>query len=151
VIAVAIAAGAFEPFYLRIFTTNRARFGAMLADLPYKKMPGMKQFLLEVRARTNDGDAIALAAPFHRTITSGGGYDFIFASKWEGGYDYIFGRALYLLAGRRVVPLLGPGDQPLPQNLQKAEFLAAYRCDPAVPGFAVVWRGRDGVLLRRVR
>jgi hypothetical protein len=147
---VAIAAGAFEPFYLRIFTTDRARFGAMLAGLPYRKMPGMRQFLLDVRARTNDGDAVAIAAPFPRTVRSGGGDDHVVTATREGGYDYIYNRACYLLAGRRVVPLPAPGDPALPRDLRNAAFIAAYRCDPAVPGFVVVWRGPDGELLRRM-
>lgn len=147
---MAIAAGAFEPFYLRIFTTNRARFGAMLADLPYRKMPGMKAFLLEVRARTNAGDAIALAAPFDRMVRPGGGDASVVKATREGAYDYIYNRASYLLAGRRLVPLPDPGARPFPRDLQNTKFIAAYRCDPAVPGFAVVWRGRDGELLRRM-
>ena len=147
---MAIAAGAFEPFYLRIFTTNRARFGAMLADLPYRKMTGMKQFLLEVRTRTDEGDAVALAAPFDRTVRPGESDDSIVKTTREGGYDYIYNRASYLLAGRRLVPLPDPGEHPSSRDLQNAKFIAAYRCDPAVPGFAVVWRGRDGELLRRM-
>lgn len=148
---MAIAAGAFEPFYLRIFTTNRAQLGAMLADLPYRKMPGMKPFLLEVRARTADGDAVALAAPFPPTARPGGGDDSVVKTTREGAYDYLYNRASYLLAGRRLVPLPDPGGHPFPRELQNAKFIAAYRCDPAVPGFAVVWRGRDGELLRRLQ
>src|SRR5947208_17127379 len=91
---VAIAAGAFEPFYLRIFTIDRARFATVLTELPYRKLPGVREFLLEVRERTKEGDAIAIAAPLHR------------APRWEGGYDYLYARALYLLAGRRVVPVI---------------------------------------------
>ena len=37
------------------------------------------------------------------------------------------------------------------RNLARANVIAAYRCEPRVAGFAVVWRGRDGVLLRRTR
>jgi hypothetical protein len=109
----------------------------VLTELPYRKLPGSRQFLLDVRAHTRDGDAIAIAAPLHR------------APRWEGGYDYLYARALYLLAGRRVVPLIDPGDRPHPENLAAATYIAAYRSQPSIPGFAVVWRGRDGVLLRR--
>jgi hypothetical protein len=110
----------------------------------------MRQFLLEVRARTNDGDAVAVAAPFPRTVGLGAGDDHIVTATREGGYDYIYNRASYLLAGRRLVPLPDAGNPPLPRDLQNAAFIAAYRCDPAVPGFAVVWRGPDGALLRRM-
>src|SRR5205807_1738938 len=54
-IAVAIAAAAFEPFYLRIFTIDRAAFRARLIELPYSKLPGSRRFLEGVRARTHDG------------------------------------------------------------------------------------------------
>lgn len=138
-IAIAIAAGAFEPFYLRIFFIDRARYGAMLAGLPYRKLPGLKEYLLEVRARTQDGDAIAIASLYHRAV------------RWEGGYDYLYARARYLLAGRTIVPLLDPSNRQLTENLRQATYVAAYRCDPAIPGFVVVWRGPDGELLRRAQ
>jgi hypothetical protein len=112
---------------------------SMLTELPYRKLPGLRAFLLDVRAQTKEGDAIAIAAPLHR------------AARWEGGYDYLYARALYLLAGRRVIPLVDPGDRPHPENVANAQWIAAYRSEPAVPNFATVWRGRDGVLLRRLR
>jgi hypothetical protein len=136
---VAIAAGAFEPFYLRIFTTNRAWQATMLTELPYRKLPGLRQFLLDVRERTPRGSVIAVAAPLTRT------------HDWEGGYDYIYARALYPLAGRRVVPVLDPDNRFLAQNLAEANYVAAYHSAPRVDGFVEVWRGRDGVLLRRAR
>lgn len=102
-------------------------------------MPGMKQFLLDVRARTKDGDAIAIAAPLHR------------APLGAGAYDYLFERAIYLLAGRRIVPLVSEDDKPQPQNVLLANYVAGFHAEPAIDGFAVVWRGRDGVLLRRLR
>lgn len=99
----------------------------------------MKQFLLDVRARTKDGDAIAIAAPLHR------------APLGAGAYDYLFERAIYLLAGRRIVPLVSEDDKPQPQNVLLANYVAGFHAAPAIDGFEVVWRGRDGVLLRRVR
>jgi hypothetical protein len=92
--------------------------------------------MLDVRARTKPGDviAIATAAPF---------------TKWDRGYWYLYTRALYPLTGRVVLPLLDEHDRPRGDNLARANVIAAYRCDPHPPGFAVVWRGRDGELLRR--
>jgi len=138
-LAVAIAIAAFQPFYLRIYTTDRARLAASLTELPYRKLPGMRHFILEVRARTHDGDAIAIASPLHR------------APLWTGGYDYLFARARYLLGGRLVVPLVGDGDKPQPQNLAMATHIACFQCTTAAPGFVEIWRGRDGVLLRRAK
>jgi hypothetical protein len=104
--------------------------------LPYQKLPGSRELMLQVRALTKPGDVIAIAAPF---------------PKWEQGYAYLYTRALYPLTGREVVPLLDDHDRPRTDNLGRANVIAAYRCEPRVPGFAVVWRGRDGVLLRRTR
>lgn len=134
-----IAAGAFEPLYLRIFTLDRARQAAMLTELPYRKLPGLRSFFLDVRAHTQRGDVIAVLAPLTRT------------HDWEGGYDYFYARALYPLAGRRVVPLLDPDNRFLAQNLAEASYVAAYHSLPRVEGFVEVWRGADGVLLRRVK
>lgn len=102
--------------------------------LPYRKLPGSQQLYLDVRARTKAGDVIAIAAPF---------------AKWDQGYWYLYTRALYPLTGRVVLPLMDEHDRPLGENIARANVIAAYRCEPRLPGFAEVWRGRDGVLLRR--
>ena len=137
---ILIAASSFEPFYLRIFAMNRRQFSATLTELPYRKLPGLRRFLLDVRAHTNRGDAVALyASGLHH------------AARWEGGYDYLRERAMYPLAGRRVISLVDDDDRLRLERLSDATCIAAYRSLPSVPGFVVVWRGPDGCLLRRVR
>lgn len=131
-----ITAGAFEPFYFRILTAERARYHDMFVELPYRKAPGLRRFLQDVRARTHDGDSIAIAAPY---------------ARWDGGYDYCYARSLYSLAGRRVLPLLDPQDRFHPENLARVTHVAAYRSDPRTDGFAAVFRSADGVLLQRQR
>lgn len=96
---------------------------ARLLDAQYAKLPGSRQFLADVRARTRDGETIAVLAP-----------------PVPGAEFYLAARALYPLAGRRVVTA--------PEG---ADAIAAYRVMPDVPGFVVVWRSDDGVLLRRAR
>ena len=135
-----IAASSFEPFYLRIFTIDRARFAAMLTELPYRKLPGLRRFLFDIRAHTDRGDAVALYA---------GGLHH--APRWEGAYDYFRERAMYPLAGRRVISLIDDNDRLRPERLRDATCIAAYRSLPSVPGFVLVWRGPDGCLLRRAR
>jgi hypothetical protein len=90
--------------------------------------------MLGVRSLTKPEDVIAVAAPF---------------MKWDQGYSYLYTRALYPLTGRVVLPLVDDHDRPRGDNLARANVVVAYRCEPRLPGFAVVWRGRDGVLLRR--
>jgi hypothetical protein len=80
-----------------------------------------------VRARTQRGDVVAIAAAFPES---------------HAAYEYLYSRALYPLAGREVVPA---------SRIAQANVIAAYRAAPNVPGFAEVWRGRDGVVLRRTR
>jgi hypothetical protein len=131
-IAVALLAiGAFEPFYVRIFLADRARLGASLRELPYTKAPGLRRFYAEVAARTPPGARIAIASRW---------------TQWEGGYEYVYARALYPLAGREVVALTGPH----PSDVNAADYVAAYRSEPALPGFVTVWRSADGALLRRM-
>jgi len=91
--------------------------------------------LLEVRARTRPGDTIAVYGPF---------------PEWYAGYEYFYARSLYTLAGRRVVALLDPDDRPHMEHLAQAQWVCAYRSIPAFDHFTLAWRGRDGVLLRRV-
>jgi hypothetical protein len=88
-----------------------------------------------VRARTRPGDTIAVYMPF---------------PKWLGGYQYFYARSLYTLAGRHVVALLDPDDRPHMERLGQAQWVCAYRSIPAFEHFTLAWRGRDGVLLRRV-
>ena len=119
-----IAAGAFEPFYVRIFAIHRAQFRAGLIELPYRKLPGLRELLVATRERTRDGDVVAVVAPY----------------PWEQGSEYVYARSLYTLSGRKVERFVG-----------NAEWICAYGAVPPVPDFAVVWRGRDGVLMRRRR
>src|SRR5262249_15000251 len=136
---ILIAASSFEPFYLRIFAMNRQQYAAMLTELPYRKLPGLRRFLSDIRARTNNGDAVALyAAGLHH------------APGWGGGYDYLRERAMYPLAGRKVISLVDDNDQLRLERLRDATCIASYRSLPAVDGFALAWRGPDGCLLRRV-
>jgi hypothetical protein len=118
---VVIAAGAFEPFYLRIFVLPPLRDN--LIELPYRKLPGLRELLVATRERTREGDTIAIVAPY----------------RWENGYEYAYARALYTLAGRRVV---------LQKDAQQAQWLCAY---DAVPPGEVVWRSKHGALVRRTK
>jgi hypothetical protein len=136
VAAALIAVGGFEPFYFRVLLLDRARTSAMLTELPFRKTPHLRNFYLDVRARTRSGDSIAIASTY---------------TKWDGGYEYVYARSMYMLAGRRIVTLLDPQDRPHPENLAKVDYVAAYRSDPDIPHFVTVWRGPDGSLLRRER
>ena len=125
---------AFEPFYLRIFRLDRPGLAARLVELPYRKLPGLRQFLLEVRARTRPGDVIAVDAP---------------GTTWDRGYEYYYGRSLYPLAGRHVLPLLDPQDRAHREELARATYVAVYGGPEEIPGFKLVWYGEHGALLRR--
>jgi hypothetical protein len=119
-----LAAGAFQPFYWRVFSLNRAPMRAYRTELPYRQLPGFYRFFLTVRAQTNDGDRVALVVP--RPLTP--------------SYEFIFERASYLLYGRTVVPM---------REATSADLIAAYGVDLSVPDYAKVWKSRDGVFLRR--
>lgn len=129
-----IATGAFQPYYWRMFTMNRKAIGAWLVELPYSHMPGLRRFMTGVRARTKEGDRIAIIVP---------------APAWESGYQYGFTRSTYLLAGRTTVPLMGSDDRRIPQNVRLATYVACWHAAPRIDGFTAVWRSEDGVLLQR--
>lgn len=80
----ALAAGAFQPFYLQVLRHDWRQFGAYLTELPYRKVPGLRQLCLEADRRTPLGARILFVAP-------------------HNGYEYAFRRAQYLLAGKEVV------------------------------------------------
>ena len=129
-----ILVGAFQPFYWRMYAVNRKGYGEWLTELPYSRTPGLRTFIAGVRERTGRGSRIAIATP---------------ATSWRGGYEYAFVRATYLLAGRTTIPLIGEDDRPHPENLESAEYLACFQCEPALPAYKAVWRTPDGVLARR--
>lgn len=133
----AIVAGAFEPFYVRIFLTDARQMHAYLTELPYRKLPGWRAFLTGVDARTPPGARIAIALPY---------------GQWEEGYGYGYYRASFLLPGKQVVPLLElHADRLAPQHLNDADYIASWRGEPRVDGFTTIWRTPDGALLRRNR
>jgi hypothetical protein len=94
--------------------------------------PGYPRFLEGVRAHTVNGQSIALVVP---------------AKRWELGYMYAYYRASYILAGREVLPIVGPDDRTIAENVRRAPMLAAWGVDAR--GGRVVWRGEGGVLLQR--
>ena len=132
---VLIAAGAFEPFYLRIYRDYSPGLRASMAGLQYSKTPGLQRFYVDVRRWTKPGERIAIWPTLPR---------------WNQGYEYIHSRALYPLAGREVIELLREDDRPRPENRARVDAIAAWHSAPQVPGFAVAQRSADGVLLRRV-
>src|ERR1044071_4695327 len=87
---VAIAAGAFQPLYVRMLFADTTRMRAAFEELPYRRLPGLRRLMLDAARTTPPGARIALFAPFN---------------DWDGGYGYAFRRAPFLLAGRRVLPL----------------------------------------------
>ena len=130
----AIGIGAFQVFYLEIHFTDRARLREMYSALPYRRIPGLQELLVATAARTPMGSRVLIATP-HR--------------PWDGGYGYAYRRAQFVLAGREVIPLLDPKtEQPSPENVRRAEYIACWRECPQ-GRFEVLWRGRDAQLLRR--
>lgn len=131
----AIGIGAAETFYLRIYREDRASLQSRLRELPYRQIPGFRVLLEEVDRRTPAGARILIALP-HR--------------PWQSGYGYGFRRAQYVLQGKEAIPLLDRAtDRVDPRNLERAEFIVCWRECQLPPGFEMIWRSRDGILLRR--
>ena len=132
----AIAVGSFQTLYLDIWRRDAAQMRAQWTELPYRKLPGLRQLLVEADRRTPQGARILLATP-HK--------------PGEGGYRYAYARALYILAGRELVPLLDPtSEKRVPLRLESVDYIACWGDCAAPRGFAVIWKSNDGALLRRV-
>ena len=69
-------------------------------------------FLAGVRQHTEGGDSIALLLP---------------TQSWDNGYAYAFYRASYVLSGREVLPVIGPGDSLHVENVRNASHVAVWR------------------------
>lgn len=132
---LAIGAGVFQPLYLTIHTLDGKALGALWSEAPFRRIPGLREMLLQVEARTKVGDRVLLWTP-HR--------------PWQGGYGYAFRRAQYVLAGREVIPLLDrTRDVVDERSIERAQYVACWPECPPLAGFDAVWRDASGMLLRR--
>lgn len=129
-----ILAGGFEPYYLRIFRIDRDSLHRYLTELPYQKLPGLRPLLVEVRSRTEPRSRIAIMTP---------------SMEWSHGYEYAWARSLYLLHGRESLALVGPPDRPFVQGLERADYVACWRCTFENEQYRVVWSGPHGALSRK--
>jgi hypothetical protein len=133
----AILIGGFETYYLRVFRESPARLRPILTELPYRKMPGLRELLIGADARTPRGASIAILVPY---------------SAWAGGYGYAYYRSSYLLPGKQVIPLLRLGeDRSAPENLALADYVICWGGVRPAAGFTMVWQTTAGMLLRRSR
>ena len=133
---IAIGAGAFQIFYLRIYTFDLDSLGASVAGAPYRSAPGLRALLVEADRRVPPGARVAVWTP-HRTFA--------------GGYSYVFNRAQFVLTGREVLPILDPHDRPVPGSLETADSIACWPRCSAPPGFSLVWQSDNASLWRRGR
>jgi hypothetical protein len=132
VLFVIIALAAINPILLRIPFDDLAAMGSAYERTPDGPWwPDYPAFLRDVNAVTKPGDSIAIAVP---------------ATRWEFGYSYAYYRASYFLAGREVLPLFTADDAILPENLNRAKYVAVWNA--RVPGkWRIVGSGHHGVLL----
>jgi hypothetical protein len=119
-----------------VLAVDRGRLERSLVELPYQKMPGLRGFLVEVHRLTERGEVVAVLAS---------------ESRRTNGYDYIYDRSLYTLAGRHVIAAVDREDRLVSEAIAQADVIAAFRQQPAIDGFHVVWSGPDGSILRRSR
>jgi hypothetical protein len=96
--------------------------------------PPYELFLREVARRTTPGQKIAILVPDR---------------GWARDYAYRYYRASYVLAGRRVIPLLSPDDAVHLDRLRHADLIAAW--DVEATGHELLWRAHGGALYRRTR
>ena len=68
---------------------------------------------------------------------------------WDNGYSYGYYRASYFLTGREVLPLADERHGVHPENLQRADLVAAWRAPVPATHRTLVWQGDGGVLVRR--
>ena len=133
---VAIGAGAFDPFYVRIHAMSTRGMADAYAELPYRRIPGLREFLLETDRRTPPGARILLDLG-QRT--------------WKRGYEYAFLRAEFVLATKHVLPLIDERGRIVESRVASADYLVCWRPCSARAGFDVVFRNEHAVLARRAR
>lgn len=131
-----IVCGAYDAAYLKIFATDRVALRAQFTAYPDLAFPSLPAFLREVRERTEPGSSIALVVPMR---------------DWPGEYEHAFLRASYILAGRRVIALVAPGNRLQTERIAEADYVAVWHARFTAPGFGRVWESSEGTLEKRVR
>ena len=130
---LAIIALRIEPQLLQLPFVSRQGLTSALLRWPDGAWQQYPRFLQEVRARTNDGDTIAVIVP---------------TMKWDDGYSYAYYRASYFLTGRQVLPLITSDDSSHFENFRAARYVAVWHRAIHPRMGEVVWRGEGGVLLK---
>jgi hypothetical protein len=128
-----MVAGSVNWRLLQLPFIDRELLRAQVSSIPDRSTPDYPRFLAEVRARTASRDTIAVLVP----------------RGWSSGYEYAFQRANYFLAGRTIVPLIDNRDVPHPERLSTVRYVAAWSMPFDSPRFVIIWRGHNGVLVRR--
>ena len=133
-IALAIFGTRIDRQMVQLPFVNLAPIRAMFTARPDRLWPQFPRFVDGVRARTSNGDSIALLVP---------------TLDWDAGYSYAYYRASYLLAGRKVLPLATADGRLQPANFRSATYVAAWGRPMPPTHMTVVWSGEGGTLLKR--
>jgi hypothetical protein len=132
IVFVAIVAGGTDLRFVSMLFHDHAALRQAFAIPPAsRRNPEYERFLAEVARRTEAGSAIAIVFP---------------PRQWERGYAFAYYRASYVLAGRRVLPLVDPDDSVHLERIGSAHYVASWQV-PA-PELEQVWSGHGGALLR---
>ena len=132
-----VLAGGFQPYYVRLLLDGTSSLRAVLVELPYRRAPGLRELLVRARDLSEPGERIVVLAPADRWGGAG------------GGYRYVYGRAMYALAGRQVLPLIDDAERPVTHSREADLALVWHARIP--PEYRVLFRNEDGAVARRAR
>ena len=134
IIVLAIFALCIDRRLLLLLVIDRAPIASAFAGRADRLWPEYPRFLQSVRARTKNGDTVAIVVP---------------TLEWDSGYAYAYYRASYLLAGRVVLPVATSDGRLHPENFRAARYVAAWGRALPPTRRPVVWQGDHGTLLGR--
>lgn len=133
-IFIAIFALRIDRQFILLPVLDRAPLNQAFAERADRLWPQFPRFIDGVRARTVNGDSVAIVVP---------------TLNWDEGYSYAYYRASYLLAGREVLPVSMDDHRLHPEAFRAAKFVAVWGRPFPPSRYQVVWQGEGGVLLRR--
>ena len=134
VIFAAIVVGSIDLRFVRLLSHDRAALQRALALPPTaRRLPGYDRFLRELVPQIEPGKHVAI----------------VVRKGWGTGYAYAYYRASYVLAGRRVIPVVDPDDSVSLQRIDGADYVAAWGVE--MTGLETLWSGSGGTLYRGPR
>lgn len=126
--------GGMRPHYEGFLWADRKAWNARLSRQPDRHDPSYPDFLRHVEESTTPGSTVLIITP---------------NADWFVQYGYLYFRGMYLLEGRRVLPVVSRSGVVYGDRFRTADYVAAWHMQYTSPIHDTVWTTATASLSRR--